>query len=297
MFSSCHARTERSEDTNVSTHPIPQAARAAGDISSYLFVPGNRPDRFGKALAAGAGAIIVDLEDAVPAADKSAARDAVAAWLTPQQPALVRINAVNTPWFADDLAMCIDRGATAIVLPKAEECDEIALIADRSRDRIAIFPLIESARGIANVSALASEKNVRRLIFGSIDFRLDLGIDGDDADELLYFRSQLVLASRLAQLSAPVDGVTTDLQDEVRLTADTTRAKRLGFGGKCCIHPRQVDVVNRSFAPTADEIAWAHKVLSAAQAAGGAAISLDGEMLDRPVYARAEGILARQLAR
>ncbi len=279
----------------MSTHPIPQAAGAAGDISSYLFVPGNRPERFGKALAAGAGAIIVDLEDAVPAADKPAARDAVAAWLRPQQPALVRINAIDTPWFSDDLAMCIDRGATAIVLPKAEERDAIALVADRSRDRIAIFPLIESARGIANVSALASERNVRRLIFGSIDFRLDLGIDGDDADELLYFRSQLVLASRLAQLSAPVDGVTTDLQDEVRLTADTTRAKRLGFGGKCCIHPRQVGVVNRSFAPTADEIAWARKVLSAAQAAGGAAISLDGEMLDRPVYARAEGILARQL--
>jgi len=280
----------------VSSHPIPPDGRAAADASSYLFVPGNRPERFDKALATRAGAIIVDLEDAVPADAKAAARDAVAAWLAQKKPALVRINAVNTPWFADDLAMCIDRGVTGIVLPKAEECDEIALIAERSRDGIAIFPLIESARGIANASAIATERNVRRLIFGSIDFRLDLGIDGDDADELLYFRSQLVLASRLAQLNAPVDGVTTDLQDDVRLTADTTRAKRLGFGGKCCIHPRQVDVVNRSFSPTADEIAWAHKVLSAAQAAGGAAVSLDGEMLDRPVYARAEGILARRIA-
>lgn len=266
------------------------------NISSYLFVPGNRPERFDKALAAGAGAIIVDLEDAVPADAKTAARDAAAMWLTPQKPALVRINAVNTPWFSDDLAMCIERGVTAIVLPKAEELDELALIADRSRDGIAVLPLIESARGIANASAISTERNVRRLIFGSIDFRLDLGIDADDADELLYFRSQLVLASRLAQLHAPVDGVTTDLQDDARLTADALRAKRLGFGGKCCIHPRQVDVVNRSFSPTSEEIAWARKVLSAARAAGGAAVALDGEMLDRPVYARAEGILERQTA-
>lgn len=280
----------------MSSHSIPQASHSAADISSYLFVPGNRPERFEKALATRAGAIIVDLEDAVPVAAKAAARQAAAAWLTPEKPALVRVNAAGTPWFSDDLAMCIDRGVIGIVLSKAEELDEIALIADRARDRIAIFPLIESARGIANVSAIAGERNVRRLIFGSIDFQLDLGIDSDDADELLHFRSQLVLASRLAQLSAPVDGVTTDLQDDVRLSADAARARRLGFGGKCCIHPRQVDVVNRNFSPTADQIAWARKVLSAAQAAGGAAVSLDGEMLDRPVYARAEGILARRTA-
>jgi citrate lyase subunit beta/citryl-CoA lyase len=110
-------------------------------------------------------------------------------------------------------------------------------------------------------------------------------------DELLYFRSQIVLASRLAGIDAPIDGVSTAIDDAARLRADVQRARRLGFGGKLCIHPRQVAEVQAGFVPGADEIAWANRVLEAAAAAGGAAVALDGKMVDKPVMLRAEAIL------
>jgi citrate lyase subunit beta/citryl-CoA lyase len=149
-----------------------------------------------------------------------------------------------------------------------------------------VFPIVETARGFWNVSALAHTPNVGRLMFGSIDFQLDLGINGE-GEELLYFRSQLVLVSRLAGLPPPVDGVTAvfDSTDPVR--ADALRARRFGFGGKLCIHPKQIATVNECFGPTQKEQAWAKRVVEAAATAGGAAISLDGEMIDRPVLARA----------
>jgi citrate lyase subunit beta/citryl-CoA lyase len=127
-------------------------------------------------------------------------------------------------------------------------------------------------------------------MFGSIDFQLDLGIQGED-DELLYFRSNLVLVSRVAGLEAPVDGITAvfDSPDPVR--ADTLRARRLGFGGKLCIHPKQIPTVHECFRASKEDLAWAARVVEAAGKAGGAAVSLDGEMIDRPVVARAETIL------
>jgi citrate lyase subunit beta/citryl-CoA lyase len=175
-------------------------------------------------------------------------------------------------------------GVAGIVLPKAERTEHIERIGKP------VLPIIETARGFWNVSALAHTPNVERLMFGSIDFQLDLGINGE-GEELLYFRSQLVLVSRIAGLPAPVDGVTTifDTPDAVR--AATQRARRLGFGGKLCIHPKQVDIVNECFGPTPEEKAWAKRVVQAAAAAGGAAISLDGEMIDRPVLARALELL------
>lgn len=131
---------------------------------------------------------------------------------------------------------------------------------------------------------------VERLVFGSIDFQLDLGIGGDD-DALLYFRSRIVLASRLANLPAPVDGVSTAIGDLQALQGDTARARRLGFGAKLCIHPNQVNAVNRGFSPSEGEMAWAQRVLDAAQAAGGAAVAVDGKMIDRPVILRAQAVL------
>jgi citrate lyase subunit beta/citryl-CoA lyase len=154
----------------------------------------------------------------------------------------------------------------------------------------AILPLIETAQGFAGAQALARVEGVQRLVFGSIDFQLDLAIPGDD-DALLFFRSQLVLVSRLANVAAPVDGVTTALDDETELERAAQRARRLGFGAKLCIHPRQVDVVNRCFAPGEDEIVWARRVLDAAARAGGAAVALDGRMIDRPVILRAQAIV------
>ncbi|MDE2394182.1 MAG: CoA ester lyase [Burkholderiales bacterium] len=253
---------------------------------SYLFVPADRPERIARALQSGADAVIVDLEDAVAPAAKAAARQALQGWLesAAAAPVLVRVNASNTPWHEDDLRLCERPAVRAIVLPKAEDAAALARLAKP------VLPLIETAAGFDALRAIAAAPGVRRLAFGALDFQVDLGIEGDD-DALLFFRSQLVLASRLAGLEAPVDGVTTALDDEEAVRGDTARARRLGFGAKLCIHPKQVAAVNRGFTPADAEIDWARRVIAAAQ--GGAAVAVDGKMVDAPVLLRAEALLRR----
>jgi citrate lyase subunit beta/citryl-CoA lyase len=258
---------------------------------SWLFVPGHRPERFDKACAAGAGMVILDLEDAVPPEQKSAARAAVAQWLSASRPVAVRINAADTEWFDEDRALCGHAGVAAVVLPKAEAIEQLRRVRSLA-PHAALLPLIETARGFANAQTLAKAPGVQRLVFGSIDFQLDMGISGD-GEELLYFRSQLVLASRLANIAAPIDGVSTALDDPLVLQADALRARRLGFGGKLCIHPRQVEIVNAAFRPSAEEMAWARRVLEAAERSQGAAVAVDGKMVDKPVILRARAVLNR----
>lgn len=262
---------------------------------SYLFVPGNRSERFPKALASGADVVVLDLEDAVAPYDKEAARHAVAAWLPSAPPMHVRINGVGTPWFEDDLQMCCEAGVHALILPKAEHTAYIADIAARTKGRTKILPMIESALGMWNAMDLARSEYVERLAFGAIDFQHDLSISADD-QELLYFRSQLVLVSRVAGLVPPVDGVTTALDNPEQVSKDAMRAKRLGFGGKSCIHPAQIPQVNACFGVSPDELAWARRVLDAAGSAQGAAVAVDGQMVDKPVLARAEAILKNAAA-
>jgi citrate lyase subunit beta / citryl-CoA lyase len=258
---------------------------------SYLFVPGDHPGRFAKACSAGAGAVIVDLEDAVPAAEKAGARGALATWLTAAQPVMVRINGAETEWFRDDLELCRMPGVAGIVLPKAERIDHLRSIVEQVGGGALILPLIESAQGFCSALEIARMPNVQRLVFGSIDFQLDLAMQANE-DELAYFRSQLVLVSRIAGIVAPVDGVSTALDDPKQLRADTLRARRLGFGGKLCIHPKQVAHVNECFRPSPDEVAWAKRVLEAASSAKGAALAVDGKMVDRPVILKAQAILS-----
>lgn len=260
-----------------------------GAARSLLFVPGSRPDRFDKAMAAGAHVVVIDLEDAVAPGDKDRAREAVASWLDPRREVVVRINGAETPWFRDDLSMCGRAGVAAVMLPKAERPGDIAALRDAGA--AAVLPLIESAAGLAALASIAGAPGVQRLAFGSIDFQVDLGMRDALEDELLFFRSQLVLASRLAGLQAPVDGVSTAIDDAERLRDDVLRARRLGFGGKLCIHPRQVAGVNRYFAPSEAERDWAQRVLDAATASRGAAVAVDGKMVDRPVILRAQAIL------
>lgn len=257
---------------------------------SYLFVPGNRPDRFAKAKASGADAVIIDLEDAVPPAEKSRARTEVEAWVNPSRPVILRINGANTPWFRDDLTCGRIPGVTAIMIPKAESVHDLRAIEELLGPDARILALIETAQGFANALEIARNRAVHRLVFGSLDFQLDLGISGDH-DELLYFRSQLVLASRLAGIQPPVDGINTEIHDEPQLRADTLRARKLGFGGKLCIHPKQVAPVNECFLPAPEEIAWARRVVAAATAAKGSAVALEGRMIDQPVVLKAERIL------
>lgn len=261
----------------------------AAACRSYLFVPANRPERFDKACAAGAGAVIIDLEDAVAPEQKIAARAKVREWLGADKAVLIRINAASTEWFADDLALANLPGVAGIVLPKAEQAEQIRRVA--AAGAAAILPLIESAQGFGRLAEIATQACVQRLIFGSIDFQLDMGIEGED-NELLVFRSQLVLQSRLAGILPPVDGVSIGIDDAAQLCSDAQRARRLGFGAKLCIHPKQVEQVNRAFRPDAVSIDWAARVIAAAAAAGGAAVAVDGKMVDLPVLLKARAIIS-----
>ncbi len=255
---------------------------------SYLFVPGDRPQRFDKARATHAHAVIVDLEDAVSPDRKLEARGTLAEWLSSDRPVLVRVNARATEWFDDDVAACAHPGVRGVVLPKAAQAADIAAVVAVCGSRMPVFPLIESAQGMWNALEVARAANVSALMFGSLDYQADLGTtDGD----LLDARSRLVLASRVAGIAPPIDGVTPSIDDEETLRRDALRSRELGFAGKLCIHPRQVDVVNACFRPTPAEVAWARRVVDAgARAAGGVAL-VDGRMVDRPVVLKAQAIV------
>ncbi|BDB24072.1 CoA ester lyase [Cupriavidus sp. TA19] len=261
---------------------------------SYLFVPANRPERFAKAHASGADRVILDLEDAVSESDKDRARHLLAEYLAAGGTGLVRINATQTRWFEDDMRACLSPGVQGVVLPKAESAGQVAQVTRHLPPQVKVLPLIETAAGMTNVAQIAAAPGVERLIFGTVDFRTELGIEGDD-EELLFFRSMLVLASRTAGIAAPVDGVTVSIADADELGAASVRGRRLGFGAKLCIHPSQVEAVNAAYRPSDARVAWAERVIAAAKTSPGA-FQLDGEMVDAPVIARATDLL-RQAGR
>src|SRR5674476_304360 len=238
---------------------------------SLLFVPANRPERFAKAFASGADAVIIDLEDAVPVGDKRTARDQFADAFshftaTERARLVLRINASGTPWHDDDLTLLSEAtpGLAAVMLPKAESVADLQRVALAGGPACALLPLVESVAGLDAANALAASPQVLRLAFGNLDFQADLGLAcAPDEAELAPVRLALVLASRRASLAAPIDGVTPCLQDSAQLQADVARSRRGGFGGKLCIHPAQVAIVNAAFAPSAVELAWAQRVLAA----------------------------------
>ncbi len=246
---------------------------------TYLFVPGDRPDRFGKAVASGADVVILDLEDAVAPADKGAARAHVVAWLAGGGHAMVRINAPGTPWFGADVE-AVSAYAVPVMVPKAENPGALAGFSE-------VTALVETALGVERAHELAASGSVRRLAFGAVDLATQLGVDPDDRTAFTYARSRLVMASAAAGLEPPLDGVTTDLADPGRLLSDVRYARRLGFGGKLCIHPAQIDVVRTGFAPTEAELAWARKIVTAGESVS----TVDGQMVDRPVLERARRLL------
>ena len=258
---------------------------------SYLFVPGDRPERFDEAVAAGADVPVLDLEDAVLPEAKGQARSAIRDWLAAGGRAAVRVNGIGTPWHAEDVALLAAPGVTHVLLPKAEDAAALAVFAARIPAGLPIVPLVESAVGLCEARALAATRGVRQLAFGSVDFQLDTGIE-DDVTGLLYARSRLVIASAAAGIAPPVDGVTVALDDEERLAADVRAARGLGFGGKLCIHPKQVAPVHRGFAPDAAQLAKASAIVAAAEGAGNGAVRLNGQLIDRPVVERARSLLA-----
>jgi citrate lyase subunit beta/citryl-CoA lyase len=265
----------------------------AGLARSFLFVPGDRPERFAKAAASGAHEVIVDLEDAVAPSAKDMARAAVAAWLFDGGRAVVRINPSSTPWYADDLLMVAQCSGATVMLPKADAACVSALAAALPGRRI--IALLETVGGYIGLRELAAAPQVERIAFGSVDFALESGI-ADEGDALTAVRTRIVLESVHAGLSAPIDGVGVEFQDESRMLADARWSRQVGFGGKLCIHPRQVGPTNAAWRPSEAEIVWARKVLEAFEASGGAATAVDGKMIDKPVVERARRIAAEAAA-
>lgn len=263
---------------------------------TLLFVPGTRPDRFTRALASGADAVIIDLEDAVAPDAKAEARRHIETFAEghPGVAFLVRVNGTTTPWFAEDLRLC--RGlpdVAGLVLPKAESADQVMSASASGKP---VFPIIESAAGLHALDGIAGVGGLGRLVFGALDLSLDLGIapDTHGASILLdQARFQLVLQSRVSELAAPVDGVWPDVADAEGLALAARRARDMGFGGLLCIHPAQVSVVHRAFAPDATELAWARRVVAEADRLKSYAFKLDGKMVDRPVIERARRVVER----
>ncbi len=256
-----------------------------------LFVPGSRPERFAKADASGADAIILDLEDAVGPNDKDSAREAVAARADAlASPVIVRVNAAGTPWHAADIDALRSLGAVSVMLPKAERPEDIANIARSFGRDVAVIALVESATGLANLTDILATPAVVGIAFGSLDFALDLGC-AHDRLALLGARTEIVWRSRAANRAAPLDGITADLSSPEITEDDARHAVKMGFGGKMAIHPKQIEPIGRTFRPGEDEVSWARAIVEATFSSG--AVRVNGEMVDRPVIERARQILRR----
>jgi citrate lyase subunit beta/citryl-CoA lyase len=292
-------------------------------LRSMLYAPANHPRHAAKALAGTADAAILDLEDAVAAGQKQAARNAIRELLrdrpAAEHPAgrpaaFVRINALGTRHAYQDLLAAAVGGVDGILLPKVESPGEVAtadwMLTQLERERgldggaIQLVPMVETASGLSHLDAIAAASpRVRRLTFGAADFALDTGmavasghapLDPVANPGLLWAKVQLVVASRAARLDAPLDTVYFDLGDAHGFLREAEQARRLGFQGKTCIHPSQVELANRAFTPTAEEVAQAKRTLEAferAVAAGSAAIQLDGRLVDYPIAERARRVL------
>ena len=259
---------------------------------TYLFVPGDRPERFGKALASGADRVILDLEDAVRPDGKAAARKAVLETDLDWDRVIVRINDSASAFFGDDLRFLRQCRAAAIMLPKAERPDMLDNLVEAAGRDIEVLPQIETLRGLEAVPDLLAHPRADRAIFGHLDFALDLGA-APEWEALLYTRSRLVALSRLAGAAPPIDSITTDVRNEGQLRADATAARKLGFAGKLLIHPAQVAPAAEVFRPSAEEIDWACRVLDIVAKGAAGAIAIDGKMIDKPVEEAARRILDR----
>lgn len=259
---------------------------------SYLFVPGNRPDRFDKACASGADAVILDLEDAVGAESKDDAREEIRQWIAQGNRAYIRINAANTKWFADDCSLLALSGVLGVMLPKAERKEDIQKLEQLKHNECQILLLIETAKGLHHAAELAQLPSVSRLAFGSVDFQLDCSIPNSDY-ALDYARSVLVVASAVGRLPSPIDGVSVSLDDVDLIRRDSEKSKAMGFTAKLCIHPNQIPIVNQTFLPTEKEVQQAQRIVEAvASAADVNAARLDGKLLEKPIVLWAERVLA-----
>ncbi|WP_153955414.1 HpcH/HpaI aldolase/citrate lyase family protein [Cupriavidus necator] len=262
---------------------------------SYLFVPGDRPERFQKALASGAGQVIIDLEDAVNPEAKVDARAALRNWLETAAPVpgvCIRVNGTATNWHDEDLALASLPAVQAVILPKTESAAQVRAVRDRLAANQTLIALVESVAGILALREIAQSRAVGRIAFGSVDFCTDAGMQDLDG-ALNAVRTAIVLESRHACLPAPIDGVSTAIGDPDTVLTEATRARATGFGAKLCIHPSQVAPSNEGFLPTAAERLWARRVIDAIEGNTFGAIAVDGKLIDKPLIQSAHTILAQ----
>jgi citrate lyase subunit beta/citryl-CoA lyase len=270
----------------------PPASRGDGPARSWLFVPATRPDRFAKAAASGADRVILDLEDAVAPEDKVDARRGLMTAAIPRQvPVYVRVNSALTPWFEEDLGVARTLAIRGVLLPKADSAAHVERALAAITPEHVVVPIIETAAGLWNVLDVARCPRVERLVFGALDFTLDTGIqDADGAFDAV--RSRIVVASKVAGIAPPVDLVTLAIDDQDLLRRHAGRSRSFGFGGKLCIHPKQIPITNDAFRPSDEEVAWARAILDElATRPGDAVFSHNGELVDRPVIERAKQVI------
>ena len=293
--------------TNTFTPRTPQ-----GPARSVLFAPAHHARRVERALTSGADIVVLDLEDAVPVAEKAAARVALQTVLAaPTHPRLyVRLNAIDSAEFPADLAAVVGGHLEGLVVPKVESAaalaalDEALQVAEQTQRRathaLAVMPIIETAAGVVHCEAIANASTrVTRLIFGAADYSLDMNLSLDwseDEQELLYARAKIAHASRAARREAPIDTATLQVRDLERFLRSARNGARLGYQGKLCLHPDQIAPCHSVFTPSDADLQHARHVLTAyaqAKAIGSAAIEVDGQFVDEPVAERARRVLQR----
>ena len=292
------------------------------DLRCPLFIPGNRAEMLGKAGRYSASAFIPDMEDSVPLANKAEARevtaDALPSLYELGKPVLPRVNSLLTGLTEDDLAAVVGPHIVGISIGKVKSADDIAavdgMLSELERGRgieigsVGILPWLETASAIVNAFGICNASDrVRWVAFGAEDYSADMGISravdvaGSDTGSveeygeasLLYARSAVAVAARAAGVDA-LDTPYVKFRDADGLRRETGLARRLGYVGKFAIHPAQIEVIDAVFSPTDAEIERARRVMDAAAAAereGRGSVSLDGEMVDAPVVARARNVL------
>ena len=269
-------------------------------LRSILFVPGDRPDRYGKALGASADAVCVDLEDAVAGARKAKAREAVLGFLRdrgavqsqPDACLMVRINDLNTDVGRDDLEAIADGPRPdALMVPMVRRAAEVEVALERLGVTLPVLPLIETAGGLEKAVAIAGVVGVAGLVFGGFDLALELGAE-PHWEPLLYARSRVVHAAAVSGIPA-YDVPSRDYRELTVLREETKRVRALGFAGKTAIHPAQIPVIHEVYAPSRGEVERARAVVEADRGAEGGAVGMGGRMVDRPVVEAAWRVLER----
>ena len=284
-------------DTFRSHDPLPR-------LRSLLFAPASRPDMCAKLPRSGPDGVVLDLEDAVAPSAKAEARSQArdtAAELRRLHPDLVifaRVNPPSTEWFADDVAQGLAAELTGVVVPKLESAAQVDAVQEAlvqaGRDHLLLLAGIETAAGVAQAADVLEHPRVHIAYFGAEDFITDMGgVRTDDGLEVLFARSEVALAARLAGVPV-LDQVVTAFGDDERYLADAAVGRSIGYSGKLCIHPAQVPLANQSFSPSPEERERARALLAvwdAAQARGEASVAFEGQMIDEPLARRARALV------